>query len=69
MLRAVQVIAGRVTAIDRDARTLSLGSMTFRLPNSLSLTGIDVGTSVSVVYEDLAGVLTAVQLRPWYYTT
>ena len=63
MLPAMQVLAGRVSAVDRDARTLSIGPTSVTVPSSLSLAGIDVGTSVSLVYEDLSGSLVAVDLR------
>jgi hypothetical protein len=59
----MHVLVGRVTAVDRVARTLSFGPTTIRLPESLSLTWIVVGRSVLVVYEELDGALIATDVR------
>jgi hypothetical protein len=58
----MQVLAGRVTAIDRDRRTISFGQTTLTVAPTLSFAGINVGTSLSVVFEDFDGVLMAVEL-------
>ncbi len=62
MLPAMQVLAGSVTAIDRDVRTIALGPSTFTAAPNVSLAGIDVGASISVIYENFDGVLVAVDL-------
>jgi Cu/Ag efflux protein CusF len=46
------IVAGRVTAIDRVARTLSLGLFSFTLKPDVPLRGIEVGGSVSFVSEE-----------------
>jgi|RhiMetdeSRZDD1v2_1073273.scaffolds.fasta_scaffold521630_3 hypothetical protein len=49
------ILAGRVTALDRDAGTFALGSTTFTLASGVTLRGLEVGTSVSVLYEKSEG--------------
>jgi hypothetical protein len=62
MLRASCRFSPGVTAIDRDRRTIAVGSTTFTVPPVLSFATINVGTSVSVAYEDFDDVLMAVDL-------
>jgi hypothetical protein len=58
-----QILAGRVTAMDREARTLRVGDQTFTLKPDVRLTGIQIGASVSVLFEQAAdGVLVAIEL-------
>ncbi len=63
MLRAMPVLVGPVSTVDRATRTLGIGNMTLSIPSSVSLAGIEVGTSVSVSYEDLAGTLVALDIQ------
>jgi hypothetical protein len=59
----VKVIAGQVTAMNRDARTLAFGPTIIRVSGRVSLVGIVVGSSVTVVFEGLNGRLVAVEIQ------
>ena len=57
------VIVGRVTANELAARTLQVGQKTFTLKPDVWLQGIEIGTSVSVTYEESKGHRLAVVVR------
>jgi hypothetical protein len=59
------MLAGRVTAVDRAARTITIGLRTLTVPPTLHLEQIDVGTNAAILYEQRGPhVLVAVEVRP-----
>jgi DNA-directed RNA polymerase subunit RPC12/RpoP len=45
------IVAGQVTDLDRDAGTLSIGATIYTLAPGVTLREIEIGMSVSIVYE------------------
>jgi hypothetical protein len=59
---ATTILTGRVSAIDRESRTITIGPRTLTIPPKLPMEQIDVGTSAAIVYEQREHVLVAVEV-------